>query len=283
MESIVSTMSSPPFHDWNLQLGTSYVRQALAFPTTPACLNGFHWNATPWIQPVTIETLPVHIYNRIRSQVRPDIKFGGPLPQLYEFGADGRYGNPIPREVRLLLVFPYLEDEFFEEARLRKWMDRVVIPAISQSIPGSTYQYFRHSSVEMIRLNSQAARVEGMRDVPDTELDFRLQPEELESAWKEIQCKSETPGFEEFRGVRPVIWANYYPLNIYGNSPEAAFQQFLKSWNSIMRMQHIPRDSFYIEFDTDGRLHPEVAPSDNPSMPQPFSEQVLGKRKSEDV
>ncbi|KAK5397831.1 hypothetical protein LTR20_009215 [Exophiala xenobiotica] len=248
-------MSSPLFHDWELQLSSSYVQQALAFPTTPACFHNFYWNATCWIKPV-----------------RPDIRFGGPCVQLYEFGGPERYHDPdgfsMPREVRLLLAFPYLEDDIFEEARLRKWMNQVVIPAVFQSLPASTSQYFHHSSVEMIRLNSQAARVEGMRDVPDTQLDFYLQTEQLESAWKEIQRTSEMPGFEEFRGVRPVILANYGPLRFHETSPEAAFQKFLGNWNSTMRMQYIPRDGVYIEFNTDGHLHPEVAPPDVRMTPQ---------------
>ncbi|KAK7892196.1 hypothetical protein LTR67_007292 [Exophiala xenobiotica] len=266
-------MSSPLFHDWELQLSSTYVQQALAFPATPACFDNFYWNATCWIEPLTMDKLPMHIYNRIYSQ-------------LYEFGAPGRYHDPdafsMPREVRVLLAFPYLEDELFEETRLRKWMDQVVIPAIFQSLPASTSQYFRHTSLEMIRLNSQAARVHGMRDVPDMQLDFYLQPEQLDSAWKEIQRKSEMPGFEEFRGVRPVILANYSPLRFHETSPEEAFQKFLENWNSTMRMQYIPRDGFYIEFNTDGHLHPEVAPLDERMTPQTFSEQILGKRKAED-
>ena len=104
----------------------------------------------------------------------------------------------------------------------------------------------------MIRLNSQAARVEGLREVPDLPMDFYLQPEQLECAWKEIQRKSGTAGFEEFEGVCPVILANYSPLRFYERSPEEAFQKLLREWNVRAKMEYIPRDGFYVDFVTGG-------------------------------
>ena len=129
-------MSTPPFQDWALKLGSSYVQQVLAFPTTLACFDHFYWHATCWIRPLTIGHLPNHIYNRICSRVRPNVTPWEPnrLVQLYEFGGPQRYHDPdgfsLSHEVRLLLVFPNLEEDVLEEGRLRKWMDKVVIPAI---------------------------------------------------------------------------------------------------------------------------------------------------------
>ncbi|KIW22068.1 uncharacterized protein PV07_12531 [Cladophialophora immunda] len=252
-------MSTPPFQDWKLQLGRSYVQQVLAFPTTAACFDSFYWHATCWIEPLTIGDLPPHIYNRIRSRVRPDLRpWGGPLIQLYEFGGPRRYHEPngisLPREIRLLLVFPYLEEDILEEARLRKWMEEVVIPAIGQSLPSHALQHFHHSSVRMIQLNSQAARVEGLQDVPDLQLDFYLQPEQLDCVWKKIRDKCETVGFEEFRGVCPVILARYSPLRFDGPSREEAFQKLVRNWNSCIAMSCIPQDGFYVEFITEGDI-----------------------------
>jgi hypothetical protein len=249
-------MSRLPFRERKIQLGTSYVQQVLAFPTNAACFRRFFWHATCWLEPVTIGTLPIHIYNRIRSQVRPDLGFGGPLVQLYEFGGPQRYheadGVAWPRDERLLLVFPYLEEDILEEARLQKWMEQVVIPAIFESLSAATLPHFHHTSMRLIRLNSQAARVEGMKDVPDTQLDFYLQPEELELAWQEIQTHSERAGFEVFRGVRPVILGQYSPLRFHGGSPHAAFQELMQEWDHTMRMEYIPHDGLYMDFVTGG-------------------------------
>jgi hypothetical protein len=246
-------MSTPPFQDWKLKLFRSYVQQVLAFPTTPVCFRHFYWHATCWLGSPKVGDLPNHIYNKIRSKVRPDLRpWCGPLVQLYEFGGPqpyhDPYGSPPSRDVRLLLVFPYLKEDIFEKAILRKWMDKVVIPAIETSLPTDVLQYFNHHSVKMIRLNSQAARVEGMRDVPDTYLDIYLRPHYLQSIWEEICRKTKTPEFEEFRGVSPVIFADLSPSVSYDVSPQEAFQKLLKRWSHNVDMQHIPRDGFYIDF-----------------------------------
>ena len=70
------------------------------------------------------------------------------------------------------MAFPHLEEDIFEEARLQKWMDQVVIPAMTQSLRSSTLQYLQHSRVERIRLHSPAGRVEGLVDVADIRLAF---------------------------------------------------------------------------------------------------------------
>jgi hypothetical protein len=206
---------------------------------------------------VTIETLPNHIYNRICSQVRPEVGFGGPPVQVYEFGGPRSYDDrdglpPPPHEERLLLVFPYLEEDILEKARLGKWTDQVVIPAIRQALSAGTLQYFHHSSTRMIQLNSQAGRVEGLRDEADRRLDFYLQPEQLESAWRAMQAHSERAGFEEFRGVCPVIWGQYSPVRYRGASAQAAFQSLVQGWHGSMRMACIPRAGLYVDFVTGG-------------------------------
>jgi hypothetical protein len=196
------------------------------------------------------DTLPHHIYNQICFRVRPELGFGGACLQLYEFGGPRRYHepdglHPTPHEEQLLLVFPYLEENILEKARLGKWMKQVIL-AIRGSLSAGRLQYFHHSSMRMIRLNSQAARVEGMRKVPDTPLDFYLQPERLESAWKEILRQCEKDGFVEFRGC-PVIWGQYSPMRYHGASAQA-FQRLVQGWRGSMRMEWNPREGLYVDF-----------------------------------
>jgi hypothetical protein len=131
-------------------------------------------------------------------------------------------------------------------------MDRVVIPAIDASLSSFGRQSFHHTSLKLIRLNGRAASAEALADVPDTSLDFYLHTDQLQSVWENIRQKNESPGFEESRGVSPIILANYSPLQFNEPSSQEAFQKLLQNWNANMDMQHIPPDDFHVDMVAQG-------------------------------
>lgn len=152
-------------------------------------------------------------------------------------------------DIRLLVVFPHMKKSFDDEEVQRIWTNGIVVPSVHRHVH---HMIRRHlpTSYELLRLNSQAQRVEAGLDVGDTPLCIAFGSENLQGTWDDIVDKTQLKGFEEFRGAFLVALGQWKPTATMADSLEGAWKPLLERWNHQMDMSYIPAETFEVRVES---------------------------------
>lgn len=176
-----------------LTLDNCYITEVLAFPRSLAVFRRgiFYWNATCWLHRFPIPQLAMR---KIADHCNTTMLHEG---QICEFK-----GSPISNEglshapdIRLLVVFPHMKKPFDNEEVQRIWTSDIVIPSVSRHVDSSVRQYLP-ANYELLRLNSQAKRIELGLEVGDAPLCVAFRSDNLQGVWADIVSKTKKRGLK---------------------------------------------------------------------------------------
>lgn len=233
-----------------LALHNCYVTEVLAFPESLAVFRAgvLDWNATCWldrfpIPQVTLRKIGDHCnYPTLHER------------QICEFKGSRLSQAQLPHapEIRLLVVFPHMKS--FDRKTQRIWTDNIVLPSIYHHV-GSNIAQHLPTSYRLLRLDSEAARMEGFRDVGDTPKCVAFQPNSLEGLWDEIVCRSQQEDYEEFRDAFLVVLGHWHSTATFSESTEDAWKTMAERyWDPEMDMGYIPTETFEVRIESEFRL-----------------------------
>jgi hypothetical protein len=145
--------------------------------------------------------------------------------------------------------------ESFDRKKIQRiWTDKIVLPSIYRHVDSDIAQYLP-TSYRLLRLDSEAARIEGFRDVGDTPKCVAFRPNSLEGIWDEIVYRTQQEGFEEFRGAFLVALGHWHPTATFNTSREGAWKTLAERfWDPEMDMGYIPTETFEVRIESEFRL-----------------------------
>ena len=120
---------------------------------------------------------------------------------------------------------------------------------------GSTFR----TSYRILRLNSEAKKVELGLDICDTPMCVSFRSESLEGIWADIVSKTREKEFEEFSGTFLVALGQWHPTATINKSVEGAWKTLIDSyWGLEMDMNYIPTETFQVRMENEFRLERRV-------------------------
>ena len=231
-----------------LTLDNCYITEVVAFPRSLAVFRSgiFYWNATCWLERFPIPQLAMR---KIADHCNTTTLRKG---QICEFK-----GSPISHheefshapDIRLLVVFPHMNQSFDSEEVQRIWTDDIVVPSVSRHVDSSVGRHLS-ATYKLLRLYSQAKRTELGLGVNDTPLCVGFQSDNLQGVWADIVSKTQQKGFEEFRGAFLVALGQWSPTFTLDKSLEGAWESLLRRWDMEMDMSYIPVETFEVRVES---------------------------------
>ena len=246
-EDVNSELPSRDLSGKRLTLVNCYITEVLAFPRSLAVFRRgtFSWNATCWLDQFPIPQLAMrkiadHCNNKLPHEL-----------QICEFKGSSMSNEQLSDapNIRLLVVFPHMTKSFDSEEMQTSWTNDIVIPSIFHHVCSNIRQYIP-TNYKLLRLNSEAKRVELGLDVGDTPLCFNFRSDNLDGIWAEIVSKTQQDGFEQFRGAFLVALGQWHPTATLNESVEGAWKSLTNQWDWEMDMDYIPADTLEVRMES---------------------------------
>lgn len=115
----------------------------------------------------------------------------------------------------------------------------------------SSVRQYLPANYELLRLNSQAKRIELGLGVADTPLCVAFRSDNLQGVWADIVSKTQQKGFEEFRGAFLVALGQWHPTATLDKSMEGAWKSLVSRWWDLeMDMNYIPVETFEVRVES---------------------------------
>jgi hypothetical protein len=161
-------------------------------------------------------------------------------------------------DIRLLAIFPHMKKSFDSEEAQRLWTNNIVLPSIYRHVDSNVRQHLP-TSYRLLRLNSEAKKVELGIDIGDTPLCVSFRSDSLEGIWADIVSKTREKQFEEFSGAFLVALGQWHPTATINKSVEGAWKTLIDSyWGLDMDMNYIPTETFQVRMENEFRLERRV-------------------------
>jgi hypothetical protein len=134
------------------------------------------------------------------------------------------------------------------EELMRKWTDEVMIPSVDRAVGSDGSRIAGATSYGLIKLNGQAARVEGLRNVPDTPITVQVRCDELKALWDNIERIAAEKRLTEFQDMFLVVVAGEAErgLQISEENMESFWGRFTKAWSDCINMKFVPAETIHI-------------------------------------
>ena len=131
---------------------------------------------------------------------------------------------------------------------MRKWTDEIMIPSVDGVFGSDGSRVAGATSYELIQLNSQAARVEGLRNVPDTPITVQIRCDELKALWDNLERTAAEKRLTEFLDMFLVVVAGEAErgLEISEKNMESFWGRFTKVWSDRVNMKFVPTETIHI-------------------------------------
>ncbi len=149
-------------------------------------------------------------------------------------------------------VFPHLEKPIATTCHcksLEKWTDKIMLPAMYKFLKGIPH-HFLAPSHKFIVMNSQAERVETMRDVEDTPYKHYLRGDVFRQVWNEVVMTTQQAQFAEFRDVFLVAVGDLEPLMTESDTFEQVLEETLQIWEHVIDVQEVAKEDMEIRIET---------------------------------
>ena len=194
-----------------------YGPSVMAYPSSlevfDVGLGIWHWNASCWLSYRQLDTVET---NQIIFHIQKHLGCDWTTAREYcmlQLGTDTNPGHA--PTFSTFMVFPRAEKSNAyhggfgkcTEELMRKWTDEVMIPSVDGVFRGDRSRIAGATSHELIKLNSQAARVEGLRNVPDTPITVQVRCEELKALCDNIVRIAAEKRLTEFQDMFLVVVA----------------------------------------------------------------------------
>jgi hypothetical protein len=151
-----------------------------------------------------------------------------------------------------------MKKSFDNEEVQRLWTNNIVLPSIYRHVDSNARQHLP-TSYRLLRLNSEAKKVELGLDIGDTPLCVSFRSDSLEGIWADIVSKTREKEFEEFSGTFLVALGQWHPTATINKSVEGAWKTFIDSyWGLEMDMNYIPTETFQVRMENEFRLERRV-------------------------
>ena len=217
--------------------------------TLAVAKQGIRFNVTPHV--IANLDSDVHLTVSIPTSAGRTRRVPLHMVPHYQFGRLVGY-----EDVTLYLFFPYLYERrkannYLNQDTLRRWTDRVLLPAIYSQASAAILQHYP-ANYEHSKLSSKASHTEAhtrkdKSGVRHQYISHFLQPDVLQEVWDIILHTVEEDGFHDFRDVQ--IFFTAKNLKVLSKRPTLmqTWDDYFMRWEQALDKNYLDPDQVWID------------------------------------